>query len=193
MASLSLSSPTLFRRAPVGLSTTGTPQPRRVAQPARALRVKAGRKQRLTDRAGGDFAGQRLRSPPPRAADPALRLPTQRPTVPRPATGRPKETQPPRTESRPVPSLPPPHLTRRPGLAWPRSAPHGTGRGPRPLPAPFECAGPTGIGSREDLRQKGAAPSAGAPAGSRAPLPGAPRGPAGPRAVPVGGASFPPG
>lgn len=114
------------------------------------------------------------------------------PPVPRPATGRPKETQRPRTEARPLSLLPSPLLTRRPGLAWPGLAPLRTGRSPRPLPAPFECTGPTGIGSREDLRQKRAAPSAGAPAVSRARLPGTARGPAGPRAAPTGGASFPP-
>lgn len=134
MASLSLSNPTLFRRAPVGLSTEGTPQPRRAAEPARALRVKAGRKQRLTDRAGGHFAGQRLRSPPPRAADPALQLPKQRPTRAAAGHGTPQGNPTPQDGA---PSLVPSPFSLLPsspaGLAWPRSAPH------RPQPAPSPC------------------------------------------------------
>lgn len=135
MASLSLSNPTLFRRAPVGLSTEGTPQPRRAAEPARALRVKAGRKQRLTDRAGGHFAGQRLRSPPPRAADPALQLPKQRPTRAAAGHGTPQGNPTPQDGGPSLVPSPfsPPHPPAWPGLAWPRSAPH------RPQPAPSPC------------------------------------------------------
>lgn len=148
MASLSLSNPTLFRRAPVGLSTEGTPQPRRAAEPARALRVKAGRKQRLTDRAGGHFAGQRLRSPPPRAADPALQLPKQRPTRAAAGHGTPQGNPTPQDGG---PSLVPSPFSPLPsspaGLAWPglaslRSAPAAA----RALSLPrLNAPGPRGL------------------------------------------------